>query len=58
MDLVTFITQPLHFSKCKGELTLKAFGLKLDAGLYKKLNKEVKDFNKPSNIHNKETHIY
>ena len=44
INLVTFITQLLYFSKCRGELTLKAFSLKLDAGLYKKLNKEVKDF--------------
>ena len=44
IDLVTFITQPLYFSKCESELTLKAFSLKLDAGPYKKLNKKVKDF--------------
>ena len=44
IDLVTFITQPLYFSKCGGELTFKTFSLKLDMGPYKKLNKEVKDF--------------
>ena len=43
-DLVTFITQPLHFSEYGGEFTLKVFSLKLDARPYKKLNKGVKDF--------------
>ena len=43
IDLVTFITQPLYFSKRGGEFTLKAFSLRLDAGPYKKLNKKVKD---------------
>ena len=44
IDLVTFIIQPLHFSKRGGELTLKAFSLRLNAEPYKKLNKGVKDF--------------
>ena len=43
-DLVTFITQPLYFSERGGKFTLKAFSLKLNAGPYKKLDKEVKDF--------------
>ena len=43
-DLVTFITQPLYFSKCGGKLTLKAFSLRLDIRPYKKLDKRVKDF--------------
>ena len=44
INLVTFIAQPLYFSKRRGELTFKAFSLRLDAELYKKLNKKVKDF--------------
>ena len=44
MDSVTFIIQPLYFSKCGGELTLKAFSFKLNAEPYKKLNKGVKNF--------------
>ena len=36
--------QPLYFSKCGGELTLKVFSLRLDAGLYKKLDKKAVDF--------------
>ena len=43
-NLVTFIAQPLYFSKCGDELTLKVFSFRLDAGLYKKLNKRVKNF--------------
>ena len=43
-DLVTFITQPLYFSKYGGKLTLKAFSLKLNIGPYKKLDKKIKDF--------------
>ena len=43
-DSVTFITQPLYFSKCGGELTLKVSSLKLDVKPYKKLNKRVRDF--------------
>ena len=42
IDLVTFITQLLHFSECGGKLTLKAFGLRLDVGPYKKLDKGIK----------------
>ena len=44
INLVTFITQPLYFSKYGGEFTLKAFSLRLDARPYKKLDKGVKDF--------------
>ena len=44
VDLVTFIIQPLYFSKRGGELTLKVFSLKLDVRPYKKLDKGVKDF--------------
>ena len=36
--------QPLYFSERRGDLTLKAFSLRLDAGPYKKLNKKIKNF--------------
>ena len=44
MNLVTFIIQPLYFSECGGELTLKVFSLRLDIKPYKKLDKRVKNF--------------
>ena len=44
INSVTFITQPLYFSERRGELTFKAFSLKLDIGPYIKLDKEVRDF--------------
>ena len=48
INLITFITQPLYFSKCKSKFTFKLFSFRLNIRPYSKLNKEVTDFTKYS----------